>query len=83
MLGEFGIFVVFHATMWLEEGTEIYKEYTCFRCIRKIAKSDYSISLVISVCPSIRMEQLVCHWTDFCGIWYLSFFRKSVVKIQV
>ena len=29
------------------------------------------------------MEQLDSHWTDFDEIWYLSFFRKSVDKIQV
>jgi hypothetical protein len=35
----------------------------------------------MSVCPSIRVEQLGSHWTDFCKIWV--FFRKSVEKIQV
>jgi hypothetical protein len=29
------------------------------------------------------MEQLGSHWTDFYEIWYLSIFRKSVLKIQV
>jgi len=37
----------------------------------------------VSVRPSIRMEQLDVHWTDFCEIWYLSMFRISVDKIQV
>jgi hypothetical protein len=42
-----------------------------------------TISFVMSVCPSVRMEQLDAHWTYFHKIWYLSFFRKSVKKIQV
>jgi hypothetical protein len=37
-------------------------------------------SFVMSVClsPSVRMEQLGSHWTDFHEIWYLSIFLKSV-----
>jgi hypothetical protein len=30
-----------------------------------------------------NMEQLGSHWTDFCEIWYLNIFRKSVYKIRV
>ena len=33
-------------------------------------------------CPSVRMEQLGSHWTDFHEIWYLSIFRKYVKAIQ-
>ena len=40
-------------------------------------------SSCLSVCPSVRMEQLECHWTDFNEILYLSIFRYSVEKIQV
>jgi len=44
------------------------------------------ISFVTSVCPSIylsvRMKQLISHWTDFHKIWYLNIFRKSVEKLQ-
>jgi hypothetical protein len=38
------------------------------------------MSVCLSVClsPSVRMEQLVSHWTDFHEIWYLSIFRKSI-----
>ena len=32
---------------------------------------------------SVRMEQLGSHWKDVDGIWYLTFFRKYVDKIQV
>ena len=33
--------------------------------------------------PSVRMEQLGSHWTDFPEIWYLRIFRKTLQKIQV
>jgi hypothetical protein len=36
-----------------------------------------------SVRISVRMEQLVSHWTDFHEILYLSMFRKPVKKIEV
>jgi hypothetical protein len=38
---------------------------------------------VMSVRPSVRMEQLGSHWTHFHAIWYLGIFRKSVEKIKV
>jgi hypothetical protein len=45
-----------------------------------------TISFVMSVClsvrPSVRVEQLGCHWQEFNEITYLSIFRKSVEKIQ-
>jgi hypothetical protein len=28
------------------------------------------------------MQQLGCHWTDFCEVLYLNIFRKSIEKIQ-
>jgi hypothetical protein len=37
----------------------------------------------LSVCPSVRKEQLGSHCTDFHEIWHSSTFRKSVEKIQV
>jgi len=39
-----------------------------------------SVSFVMSVCRSVRMEQLGCHWTE---ILYLSIFRKFSRKFQV
>jgi len=37
-----------------------------FRRVQKIAKSDYQLRHVCStVRPSVCMEQLGCHWTDF------------------
>jgi hypothetical protein len=53
---------------------------------RKTMKHGYylrRVSVCLSVCPSVRMEQLGTHWTDFHYIWHLSVFRKSVKKIQV
>ena len=37
----------------------------------------------MSVSPSVRMEQLGFHWTDFHEILYTSIFWKSVDKIKV
>jgi hypothetical protein len=46
----------------------------------KVRKSTISF---MSVCLSVRMEQLGSHWTDFDETKYLNFFRKSVQTIQV
>jgi len=40
-------------------------------------------SSCLSVRPSVSMEQLGFHWTDFHKIWYLKVLKKSVEKIQV
>jgi hypothetical protein len=37
--------------------------------------------LCLSVRPSVHIEELGSHWTDFYEIWYLSIFWKSVEKI--
>ena len=42
-----------------------------------------NIIFVMSVCQSVRMEQLHFHWTGFREIRYLSIFFKSVEKIQL
>jgi hypothetical protein len=63
-----------------------------FRRIPKIAKlRSVNISFIMSVClsvspyvcPSVRMEQLRSHWTDFNEIWFLFINPYSVEKIQV
>ena len=47
-----------------------------------------TISFIMSVHSSVRMEQLGSHCTDFDETWYLSFFSKicaeysSFIKIQ-
>jgi hypothetical protein len=35
-----------------------------------------SVSSCLFVCPSVRMEQLGSHWTDFRSIWYLEDLSK-------
>jgi hypothetical protein len=52
-----------------------------FRHVRKTTKK--TISIVMSVRPSVRMKQLGPKWTDFHEMWYLSIFRKTAEKIQV
>jgi len=42
-----------------------------------------TISIFMSVCPSVCIEQLFSLWTDFQEVWYLRFFRISDEKIQV
>jgi hypothetical protein len=49
-----------------------------FAKLRKV-----TISFIVCVCPSVDMEQLGCHRTDFHEILDLSNVRKSVEKIQV
>ena len=44
-----------------------------FGIVRKIARNDCYLR---HVCPSVRMEQLGSHWTDFHVIWYFSVFSK-------
>ena len=52
-----------------------------FRCFRKVAK--VTISFIMSLRPSVCIEQLSSHWKDFHEIWYLRIFLKSFEKIQV
>jgi hypothetical protein len=43
-----------------------------------------TISFIVSVCPSVHMEQIRSHWLNFHEIWYSSIFlKKSVEKMQV
>jgi hypothetical protein len=60
-------------------------EYCKTRFLGAFAKFEKQLlaSPCLSVRPSIRMEQLGSHWTDFHGMWYFGIFRKSVKKIKV
>jgi hypothetical protein len=49
-----------------------------FGLFRKIAGKRATIFFVMSVRPSVLMERLGSHWTDFHEILYLVIFRKSV-----
>jgi hypothetical protein len=42
-----------------------------------------TISFVMSVCPSVRMEQLGFYWTGFHAVWHLSVLRKFVEEIKI
>ena len=42
-----------------------------------------TISFVLSVCPSVRMEQLSSHWIDSHEILHSRTFRISAQKINV
>jgi len=35
-----------------------------------------TISIFLSYCMFVRMEQLCSHWRDFHEIWYLNIFRR-------
>jgi hypothetical protein len=60
----------------------LYKEIIAvLGAFAKLRKA--TITFVVSVCPSVRMEERGSHWKDFSEIWYLSIFRKSVEEIQV
>ena len=55
--------------------------YCLVHIVRRVRKSAKS-ALSCHVCPSVRMEQLGSHWTDFHESLYLRIFRKSIEKIQ-
>ena len=72
-----------------------FKRWQCTRCLPTCSVRSWSpflrafaklrkvtVSFVMSVCPSVRMEELDPNWTVY-EILYLSFFRKYVQKIQV
>jgi len=35
-----------------------------------------TISFIITICPSIIIDQLGCYWVDFCEILYGVFYQK-------
>ena len=61
----------------------IFKQlsYLLLGAFAKLRKA--SIRSVVSVRPSVRMEQLGSHWTDFHEILYFSIFLNPVEKIKV
>jgi hypothetical protein len=36
------------------------------------------VSSCLSIRPSVRMQQVASHWTEFREVWHLSIFRKSI-----
>ena len=57
------------------------KPWMDIRVFRRVRKA--FISFVMSVCPSVRMEQLGSHWKESYEIWHSIIFRKSFEKIDV
>jgi hypothetical protein len=52
-----------------ESRNALSPKFAVFRRVRKTAKSDYQLRHVcLSVCLSVRMEQLGSRWTDFYEI---------------
>jgi len=67
---------------------KITKQVTFGCYIRPIYRRDpilrkATISFVMSVCPSVRLKELISNWTDFLEIGYWGIFRKCDEKIQV
>jgi hypothetical protein len=60
-------------------GAKIRVKSTVLGAFPKLRKAN--ISFVVSVRPSVHVEQFGSHWTDFHKV--LSIFGKSVGKIQV
>ena len=54
-----------------------------FANLRKWLLVSSCLSVLLTVCPSVRMKQLGSHETDFLEIWYLNIFRIPVEKSQV
>jgi hypothetical protein len=51
------------------------KKQFIFRRVSQNCETSLLASLCLSVRPTVRMEQLGFHWTDFHEIWHLSIFR--------
>jgi hypothetical protein len=58
----------------------IYTSAQYLHAFGKLRKA--TVSFVMSVCPSVRMEQLASFRTDFQEIWYLSFSKKLSRKFK-
>jgi len=57
------------------------EQCTCPRFL--VFRRKATVSFIISVYVSVRMEQLGAHMMDFHEIWYLSISPKRVERIQV
>ena len=57
----------------------------CLGTFAKLRKATiiFVISVHLSIYPSVRMEKLRSHWTEFQVIWYMGNFQKSVAIIEV
>jgi hypothetical protein len=64
---------------------QIFIKHIFLGAFAKLRKTTISFVMPFrpSVRPSVRMEQLGSHWTDFYEIWYVNIFRCTVQKIEV
>ena len=66
--------------VWISELTANFALYNInvlvLGAFAKLRKA--TVSIIMSFCPSVRMGQLGCHWTDFHEICYLSTFKTFV-----
>jgi hypothetical protein len=62
------------APCWFSLAIAFYRSRRIFRPIRKITIA--TLSFIISVRPSVRMEQLGLQWTNFHEIWVFEYFSK-------
>ena len=83
------LFVYMLISQWLiiflHEQSALYEENK-LSVIRRFSQNCEKRLLALScpsALPSVCMEQLGSHWTDFDEILYFRFFQKSVDKIQV
>jgi hypothetical protein len=63
-----GLPLVLHGDCNERFGSWLVAEEKRWGAFAKFRKTN--ISFVISVCPSIRMEQLSSYWTDVLEVWY-------------
>ena len=76
---DYAVFAVCHYSDYAVFAVCHYSDYAVFavchyfRRVRKIAKSDYYVRCVcavsLSVSPSVHMEHLDFHWSDFHEIF--------------
>jgi hypothetical protein len=64
-------------------GVDQKQVFGAFAKFRKATINFKTVTGCLFLLPSVHMEQLGSHWTDFHDILYLNIFRKSLEKIQV
>jgi hypothetical protein len=57
----------------------VIEEFAIYLCVfTKLWMAN--ISFIMSLCLSVCMDQLGCHWADFHEIWYLRIFENLLSK---
>ena len=79
---EITIFVIYVGRKhFVFAGNDHFRVHAVLDVLARLLKA--AIYFVVSVRPSVRVEQLGSPWTDFHEIWYLIIFRKLVEEIRV